>query len=808
MSIHVVKQINYALVEETRPPLYTAMKYWGKKPHNIWREYVKTYCPEDGFVLDPFAGSAMSAFEAVQAGRKSLCFDLNPMTAFFVEVITSKFDEDLFIKYFREIEKEICADPIYIKHYTVNFKGENAIVYNYRWLSGEVDEIVLETDSGKKIRTKATLIDKEKSNEMKLIEIPYWYPNQTFPKTPSINQKFIKDVGGDNFHYLWTRRNLYILSKIFHEILKVKDVNVKIQLISGFVQTLHLTFKMVVPRSKTSKRDFSGSWGRADYMIRSKSMEQNPLIIFRRSCIEKQSIVSCMKDATEKIPADIKISFLNEKKKINKNANINYGILDIADLTRYVKPKSVDFIITDPPYAGLVCYLDLSLIWLVWLQKFDKKYIPDLASEITIKKNYVDREQYRLRLNNALKQLHVVLRDDGYLVITFHHKKIKEWNDFVNAVKIAGFKFDKVTHQYNRRSGESNVSDPYGTSGADFYVRCVKHREVDFSDDKSGLKHFIKQKTIEIISLRNEPTPYTFIVAGLIPEMVQAGYINPKEYSEEIEKILKEDIGKDGIFIVKSNTQNKSGDLWWFREPAKYINYPDRPLKDRVDELVLSILRRKISVKLDDVIGELYQTYPNGLTPDTRNLSQVLQKYAYKAGGFWKIKIKTIKIIKTHSDFIGKLCGIGKKSGFKIYVGKREQPETYESGKTLADIADTLELNDLKDKYDERKLDRVGMIDVVWLSNDKKSIKCIFEVENSTGFTSAIQRASNIEEMIPKFMVIPNKREKELKRVKDPLFLESFKKNNWRYITYDSVSSISTSMHPTIDEFTRLSRSL
>ena len=34
-----------------------------------------------------------------------------------------------------------------------------------------------------------------------------------------------------------------------------------------------------------------------------------------------------------------------------------------------------------------------------------------------------------------------------------------------SAIRNAGFKFDKVTHQYNKRSGESNVSNPYGTRG-------------------------------------------------------------------------------------------------------------------------------------------------------------------------------------------------------------------------------------------------------------------------------------------------------------------------------------------------------
>jgi adenine-specific DNA methylase len=90
-----------------------------------------------------------------------------------------------------------------------------------------------------------------------------------------------------------------------------------------------------------------------------------------------------------------------------------------------------------------------------------------MMAEITIKDGQIDRDEYRRRLTNAFRQMHRVLKDDGKIVITFHHKEIKEWNEFVNAVRLSGFTFDKVTHQYNKRSGESNVANPYGTSGSD-----------------------------------------------------------------------------------------------------------------------------------------------------------------------------------------------------------------------------------------------------------------------------------------------------------------------------------------------------
>lgn len=795
-----INHINYPLVEDTRPPIYTAMKYWGKKPHNIWASFIQNYCPPDGFVLDPFAGSAIAAFEAVRLRRKALAFDLNPLTSFFIEVLSSKFNEEKFRSAVEVIEAKLQNDPVYLAHYTKTYKGDNAVIYNYRWMAKEIDKVAIETSSGKKILIPADTEDKKYAVEMRDLSCPYWYPKNPFPQTPSIKHKFITDVGGNSFEYLWTRRNLYLLARIFHEINLESDENLKKQLLFGFIQTLHLTSKMVVYRAPSANRDFSGSWGRADYMIRKKSMEQNPLIIFKRSCIGKQSVLSALKDASSYLPEDIKLANINETKKIKKKANINYGVLDIADLSDIVDEKSVDFVITDPPYAGLVYYLDLSLVWLVWLQKFDNRYTPDLNAEITIKKGQISRQDYQRKMENAFKQIHHVLKDDGYLVVTFHHKKTIEWNTFINAVRLAGFKVDKVLHQYNRRSGESNVANPYGTSGSDFYIRCVKHRDVDFTDNRSGLRYFVKQKAIEIIAARNEQTPYSFIVQGLIPEMIQAGYIQPEDYQEEISKILSAHVGLDKTFTVKKNEDNKAGDYWWFVNPRDHIKYPDRPLNDRIEETVLSILRRRIAVKFDDVLGELFQTYPNGLLPHQKSVKSVLEKYAYQSAGKWKIKDKILQSVTQHSEIIRKLAIIGKKIDDAIvYIGKREQPEECSEGKRLSDYANVTSLSHLRDRYNSEKISRIEMVDLVWLSKAQGSICCVFEVEHTTGFTSAIQRASNIEADIPKIMVIPNERENELRKIKDPLFLSAFSDNNWGYITYDDVERFFGYSEPSIE---------
>ena len=438
-------------------------------------------------------------------------------------------------------------------------------------------------------------------------------------------------------------------------------------------------------------------------------------------------------------------------------------------------------------------------MWLVWLKHIDNKYNPDLTSEITIKKNKIDRTEYRRRLNNSFKQMHSVLKDDGYLIITFHHQKIQEWNDFVNAVKLAGFKFDKVTHQYNKRSGESNVSNPYGTSGADFYIRCVKHRSVDFSDDQSGLTHFIVQKSIEIIALRNEPTPYEFLVNGLVPELLQAGYMQPKEYQSELIRVLEDNEGTEKIFKRIENPTSKVGDFWWFNDPQKYITYPDLPLNERVEQTIISILRRKISVTIDDVLGELFHSFPNGLTPDPRNIKSVLTKFAYKSAGRWKILPTTVSKITEHTNILVKLSKIGVKTNCGIFIGKREQSELTSDGEKLNSFATITNLKIISKDFPKPKINRIEMIDQIWLSK-KNKIKCIFEVENSTGFTSAIQRASNIEKKIYKFMVIPDAREEELKNITDPLFIETFRSYNWKYIRYTEINRLLEFSKPTIND--------
>ena len=803
--MEIKRHINYALVEDVRPPMYTAMKYWGKKPHNIWREFIECYSPEGGIVLDPFAGSGIAAFEGAIAKRKTIALDINPMTSFFIEVSTAKFDADLFTKAATSIIEAVKKDPVYLKHYTKHRDGKLLTIYNYIWKDGTVWKLNAKDERKNSVLLQPDDDDADAVIDMDKLEIPFWFPENKFPNTPSINGKFIKDIGGDNFSFLWTRRNLYLLALLF-DLIEKQDKAVQLPLLYAFVHTLHLVSKMVVSRQERGNRAYSGSWGRADYMIRNRRMEQNPVIVFFRACFDKQGVVSALTDANERLGPGVSVNEIGPGKRLKSKADINYGRIDISDLLDHVPEKSVDFIITDPPYGGLVQYMDLSMVWLVWLMHHDERFTPDMNAEITVKKGVVSRDMYRRRLQNAFVNMHKVLKDDGYMVVTFHSKEMQEWNDFVNAVRNAGFKFDKITHQYNRRSGESNVSNPYGTAGSDFYIRCVKKRDVDFSNDRSALEHFVFQKTTEVVARRAEPTPYDFILNSVLPEMLQAGFLQPDEPAHEINKILKQYTGEGKTFSVTDNPSNKAGAILWFNDPSEYISFPDIPLSDRVDEAVLSILRRRISVRIDDVIAELFKMYPNGLTPDPRKIKSVMEKYAFQSSGKWKLKDSVSEEASKHTQIIGLLCKIGKKLGYGSFVGQREQPEYLNDGQRLRDIADIKELSCLSEKYEQVRIERISMVDCVYISGNE--IMAIFEVENSTNFSNAIIRASNVEKEIRKFMIIPDDREDELRATRDPMFVEAFSDGNWRFLNYTAIKQLASMGRVSMEDISRMSKAL
>jgi len=781
------KHINYALVETTRPMMYKALKYWGKKPHNIFRKYIETYTEKNEIVLDAFAGSGIAPLEAVQINRKAVAIDLNPISTFIIEITAKPLDYSKFGKYYNEIllkltqkEKELgifitkCAKCKKEARVTsIHWNDKTPILVRYE-CSCEKGNQGKEPDN----------FDIEIIKKSEKLKIPYWYPRDEFPKTDFFRS--VRRGIGNHYYKLWTNRTLYLLSFLYKEIESVGDREIKEFLKFAFISMIHLTSIMVSARRPKSKRPDSGSWGRPAFILPKRHMEQNPVILFQRAVEDRQGIIKAKK-SSDKLLVD-KVRFAKNFKELadeKKDKNLLILTLDALDLSRKIPENSIDYVLTDPPYGGLIQYFSLSSLWAIWLKHNNLRFEIPYEDEITIE-HKKDFERYHNLLTKALREIYKVLKPGHYLTLTFHNREINVWNSVIKAGAYSGFIFEKILYQPNKRASEAGVAMPYGSAISDYYLRFRKPEKVVEFDhqkmEKDEYERIVIKAAKDIIAMRGEPTEMTFILNGIYTELFSTGRFFEGSH-EDIVNILKDNIGKE--FILKESRSGKLGPKWWLKNPEDML-FKQVPLSDRVEKVVLDMLRGNIKVTFDEVLQKLFINFPNGLTPDTKGVVEVLKEYAVTTGdGRWRYKPEVNYRDTEHSKMIYYLSEIGKKAGYKVWIGNKEQGDTFGDEKLSKFCT---ELNLKLSGFSGDELKRIALIDVIWYEGF--SIKYIFEVENSTSITSAIERASNIPEEyeVKRVIVIPEERQKMFERkMNEPMFEEGYKKYKWQTIHYDAL---------------------
>lgn len=241
------------------------------------------------------------------------------------------------------------------------------------------------------------------------------------------------------------------------------------------------------------------------------------------------------------------------------------------------------------------------------------------------------------------------------------------------------------------------------------------------------------------------------------------------------------------------------GKLWWFKETSIVPRLSEIPLTERVEQTVYRQLCKKGKVTFMEVWDAVSTEFPNSLTSDSTSIMDALKIYARKVSeGYWLLKPEIHRRVNQHSEILTILALIGKKKGYDIWVGRREQAMSdsglVTSGKTLKEYMTIKQL-----KVDNAANQSViENIDLIWLKG--KKIEAIFEVESTTAMTSALMRGSNVDRDVDKFMVLPEEREEQFKnKLTSPLFKEHFEGENWKLIYFDILRTAYTKQKREID---------
>lgn len=141
--------------------------------------------------------------------------------------------------------------------------------------------------------------------------------------------------------------------------------------------------------------------------------------------------------------------------------------------------KSVDLVVTDPPFFDNVHYSELADFFHVWQELY--------FSEGRRKAGYTTRHDEEVqdtdgtafaeKLKVVFAECHRVLRDDGRLVFSYHHSREEGWTTVAHAILDAGFSFiqsQPVKSEMSVASPKSQAKEPIDL---DVLLVCRKRQE-------------------------------------------------------------------------------------------------------------------------------------------------------------------------------------------------------------------------------------------------------------------------------------------------------------------------------------------
>ncbi len=128
-----------------------------------------------------------------------------------------------------------------------------------------------------------------------------------------------------------------------------------------------------------------------------------------------------------------------------------------ADNLMNIASKSVDALVTDPPYYDTIPYAEISDFFYVWQRRILGDVIPSLFSnELTDKDQEavanlgrfrnmgtspkeLAYQDYEAKMALAFAEYHRVLRDDGVMTVQFNHKDSGAWDTLAKSLIDSGF---------------------------------------------------------------------------------------------------------------------------------------------------------------------------------------------------------------------------------------------------------------------------------------------------------------------------------------------------------------------------------
>ncbi len=371
-------------------------------------------------------------------------------------------------------------------------------------------------DKGKRFYKEISVFDQEKldavNQEYEIVKKELLIPSALISIENDKDKRPLTH-GYNYYSDLFNKRQLLSLGYILNEIANIDDENIKSWFILAFSDSL--ASNNILCSYAFGYRKLTPLFGIHAYTVPSRPVETNVWGTggLGRGSFEKtfnkmiKSKTYCKKPYEIKIKNNksIKVStgevissiVTNDYKTFYENKADTLIMNQSSEKLDNIINKSVDLILTDPPYYDNLHYSHLADFYFQWLKNFiqDGKTNPTENSLFAQNNNEETYNTFKTRLENIFKESCKKLSDNGMMVFSYHHNKQNAWKAIGEALKNSNFIITKIFPI--RSEGSSAYHSGEKTIKWDSILIVRKKTDL-YESTKIEFKDFVEEWTMKI----------------------------------------------------------------------------------------------------------------------------------------------------------------------------------------------------------------------------------------------------------------------------------------------------------------------
>ena len=301
-----------------------------------------------------------------------------------------------------------------------------------------------------------------------------------------------------------------------------------------------------------------------------------------------------------------------------------------TDLDR-IPSETVDYVYTDPPYGAKIQYLDLSTMWLAWLDlpvsDFDRQQ--EIIEGGRLEKT---KEDYTELMAQSIQELYRVLKFDRWMSFVFADKNPSYWHTIVETAERAGFEYMGAVPQSNNKTSFKKRQHPSTVLSGQLIINFRKARspraimKLDLGNDATDLI----LETAESVIAENDGATIEDINSELIIKGIELGFLDllSRKY-DDLSPLL------ETYFILDVETQK-----YHLPHNKKFKSAIPVDLRLRYFYCPISSANIKMASTPNSAIlcNRSCHYLKNGITPEDQTILNELRVWARKTpSGRWRL---------------------------------------------------------------------------------------------------------------------------------------------------------------------------